>query len=157
MNDYLDKSVEKAETMYKESENLARFKKTTDLIGLPVQNPNGENLGEIEDIVIDFNERIIKYAIISFGGFLGFGERLFAVPWEIIDFQEAELIFVLDIDKESLKDAPKFAREKWPIMSMEWADEVHQYYGIRMNLQQPIKPESKKEKYNKEKAHDMRL
>src|SRR5262245_25714035 len=53
-------------------------------IGYRVINPVGEDLGKIEDIVIDMDSRQIAYAVLSFGGFLGFGDKLFAIPWEAL-------------------------------------------------------------------------
>src|SRR3990170_4807846 len=78
------------------------------LIGDPVRNENDEDLGDIKEIMLDTRTGEVGYAVLSFGGFLGMGDKLFAVPWDAltIDFDEHE--FVLDVDKDLLKNAPGF-------------------------------------------------
>jgi len=72
-------------------------------IGADVQNPQGQNLGDIKDIVIDRVSGRMAYAVVSFGGFLGMGEKLFAVPWGAFSQKVDKDTFVLDVDKERLK------------------------------------------------------
>jgi len=101
-------------------------------IGADVQNPQGQNLGDIKDIVIDRASGRIAYAVVSFGGFLGMGEKLFAVPWGVFAQPKADKdTFVLDIDKERLKNAPGFDAHNWPQMaSREWVTSLYSYYNI---------------------------
>jgi len=101
------------------------------LIGTEVQNSGGENLGEIEALMIDINQGCIAYAVLSFGGFLGVGDKLFAVPWESLTIDADEEAFILDIDKETLEDAPGFDRDDWPNAASEtdeWLVGVYRYY-----------------------------
>src|SRR5919106_3909691 len=74
--------------------------------GTPVTNPQGENLGEIEDVVIDKLDGMVRYAVLSFGGFLGMGDKLFALPWEVLEYNEGQGAYVISIDKETLQNAP---------------------------------------------------
>jgi sporulation protein YlmC with PRC-barrel domain len=101
-------------------------------IGADVQNPQGQNLGDIKDIVIDRASGRIAYAVVSFGGFLGMGEKLFAVPWGALAQPKADKdTFVLDIDKERLKNAPGFDAHNWPQMaSREWVTSLYSYYNV---------------------------
>src|SRR3569623_2906303 len=54
------------------------------LQGDKVVNPKGENLGKIEDIMIDVASGRVAYAVLSFGGILGIGDKLFAIPWHAL-------------------------------------------------------------------------
>lgn len=103
----------------------------TTLIGDDVRNLEGENLGEIEDIMIDVEAGRIAYAVLSFGGFLGIGDKLFAVPWSAMTLDIDEKAFILDIDKEMLEDAPGFDKDDWPETISEddtWLLTVYEYY-----------------------------
>jgi sporulation protein YlmC with PRC-barrel domain len=100
-------------------------------IGADVQNPQGQNLGDIKDIVIDRTSGRIAYAVVSFGGFLGMGEKLFAVPWGAFSQKADKDTFVLDVDKERLKNAPGFDAHNWPQMaSREWVTSLYSYYNV---------------------------
>jgi len=106
--------------------------KGSTFIGADVQNPQGQNLGDIKDVVIDRTSGRIAYAVVSFGGFLGMGEKLFAVPWGAFAQPKADKdTFVLDIDKERLKNAPGFDAHNWPQMaSREWVTSLYSYYNV---------------------------
>ena len=101
-------------------------------IGANVENAQGQNLGEIKDIVIDRASGRMAYAVVSFGGFLGMGEKLFAVPWGAFSQPKADKdTFVLDVDKERLKNAPGFDAHNWPQMaSREWVTSLYSYYNV---------------------------
>jgi len=100
------------------------------LIGDPVVTPRGENLGKIEDLVIDPNSGRVDYAVLSFGGFLGVGDKLFAVPLEAMRMSPEEKRFILDVDKERLKQAPGFDKDHWPELSdRAFGTKVYNYYG----------------------------
>jgi sporulation protein YlmC with PRC-barrel domain len=100
------------------------------LTGEKVVNQAGEPLGEITHIMLDLVNGTIAYAVLSFGGFLGLGEKLFAIPWHSLALDVDDKWFVLNIDKERLRGAPGFPKDQWPSMSdPAWAAEVHAYYG----------------------------
>ena len=102
------------------------------LEGDKVVNPDGEDLGEIEAIMLDVPNGRIAYAVLSFGGLLGMGEKLFAIPWEALILDADEKRFVLDVDKDQLKEAPGFDKDHWPAMSdSQWANSVHSYYNAQ--------------------------
>jgi sporulation protein YlmC with PRC-barrel domain len=101
------------------------------LIGDDVRNLQGEDLGQIEEIMIDVNSGRIAYAVLSFGGFLGIGDKLFAVPWGAMSLDTENEAFILDINKERLENAPGFDKDDWPETVYEddtWLVAVYEYY-----------------------------
>jgi len=100
------------------------------LVGDSVRNRSGEDLGTIEEIMIDMQSGRIAYAVLSFGGFLGIGDKLFAVPWRSLELNTAEREFILDLDKQTLENAPGFDKDAWPDMADPlWSKELHAHYG----------------------------
>jgi sporulation protein YlmC with PRC-barrel domain len=99
------------------------------LEGDRVRNASGEDLGKIDEIMIDIPTGRIAYAVLSFGGFLGMGDRLFAIPWSVLKVDEDEKCLVLNVDKSLLEKAPGFDKNNWPDMSdTTWGAEVFSYY-----------------------------
>jgi sporulation protein YlmC with PRC-barrel domain len=95
-----------------------------------VYNPKGEKLGSIKELMLDIESGKICYAVLSFGGFLSLGEKLFAVPWSALTVDTGNKRIVMDADEERLKNAPGFDSEKWPNMAdSTWEKSVHAYYG----------------------------
>jgi len=104
------------------------------LIGDSVVNGREEDLGDIKEIMLDMSTGQVAYAVLAFGGFLGMGEKLFAVPWQALHLDTVNHRFVLDVEKERLKTAPGFNKDAWPDMSdMNWANQVHTFYGTDPN------------------------
>ena len=100
--------------------------------GETVVNPAGETLGEIEEIMLDVRGGRIAYAVMSVGGFLGIGEKYFAVPWQALTMDTDNKRFILPVDKERLKNAPGFDKDHWPAMAdQRWAGDLHTFYGIK--------------------------
>ena len=102
------------------------------LIGNDVYNKSSEDLGDIKEIMIDVRSGQVSYAVLSFGGFLGMGDKLFAVPWAALKLDTENKRFVLDVNKERLESAPGFDKSKWPNMAdATWQASIHSYYGTR--------------------------
>lgn len=104
--------------------------RASEMIGTQVENPQGEDLGKIEEIVIDPIDDTVAYAVLSFGGFLGLGEKYFAIPWNALQHkgEDGETV-VLDVDKERLENAPGFNKNDWPDMAnRSWGQGIHAYY-----------------------------
>lgn len=100
------------------------------LIGNKVYNKQAEDLGDIKEIMLDMRHGHVSYAVLEFGGFLGMGSKLFAVPWKALTLDTAEKRFILDASKESLKNAPGFEKDNWPDMADSvWEKSIHDYYG----------------------------
>lgn len=103
------------------------------LVGNAVYNQKAENLGDIKEIMLDMRSGRIGYAVLSFGGFLGLGEKLFAVPWNALKLDTENKRFVLDVEKDRLDGAPGFDKNHWPDMADPvWAKGIHDYYGTKL-------------------------
>ncbi len=113
--------------------------KASDVIGTSVVDPQNENLGKIKEIVIDPATARVAYAVVSFGGFLGLGEKLFAIPFRSFQYNKAKNEYVLNVPKAQLKEAPGFDPDRWPEMSEErWNREVHTYYAQQPYWETPL-------------------
>lgn len=100
------------------------------LQGDNVINLQGEKLGNIEAIMLDVQGGRIAYAVLSFGGILGLGDKLFAIPWSSLTLDADRKCFILDVPKDKLQSAPGFNKDHWPSMAEEsWASQVHAYYN----------------------------
>lgn len=115
--------------------------KASSIIGTDVVNPKGDNLGDIKEVVIDPSTGRVAYAVVSFGGFLGMGEKLFAIPFSAFAYNANKNEYVLDVPKERLKDAPGFDADHWPSMSDEkWNRDVFSYYERSPYWEEHSKP-----------------
>ena len=105
------------------------------LIGEDVYNRQEEDLGDIKEIMLDMRSGQVAYAVLSFGGVFGIGEKLFAVPWQSLQLDTVNKRFVMDVTKEHLKNAPGFDKDHWPDMSSaEFSSQIHGFYGTQQNL-----------------------
>ena len=105
--------------------------KTANIIGTRVVNRQNEDMGEIEEVVIDvFNGRV-AYLVLCFGGFLGMGHKLYAVPWKALHYDNDLQVYVLNMSQDQLERAPAFEMERWPEFGDElWNRGVHDYYEL---------------------------
>jgi len=93
---------------------------------------DGEKIGDIKDIMIDVPTGRVAYAVMAAGGFLGMGEKLFAIPWTALTLDADRKCFLLDASSDQIKNAPGFDKDHWPSMAdPTWANEIHSYYGQR--------------------------
>lgn len=101
------------------------------LVGTPVQNPAGENLGHIRAIMLDVKRGCIAYAVLDFGGFLGIGDKYFAMPWHGFTLNTAREVIIMDVPKERLENAEGFDKDDWPdLTDPEFARRIYTYYGV---------------------------
>jgi sporulation protein YlmC with PRC-barrel domain len=99
------------------------------LKGDTVKNVQGEDIGKVEEIMIDILTGRVAYVVVSFGGFLGIKNKLFAMPWSALRVDTDHKCFVMDADKELLKNAPGFDKNNWPeAPSGQWYHDVYKYY-----------------------------
>ncbi|HET9212620.1 MAG TPA: PRC-barrel domain-containing protein [Thermoanaerobaculia bacterium] len=116
----------------KTTKNQPSVLSATTMIGDSVTNRSGEDLGKIEELMIDLGRGSVAYAVLSFGGVLGMGDKLFAIPFQALKLDADHECFVLDVDKEKLKKAPGFDKDHWPSTAdRTWGSQIHSYYGYR--------------------------
>ena len=102
------------------------------LTGNDVYNTAGDDLGDIKEIMLDMQSGHVAYAVLSFGGFMGMGDKLFAVPWNALTLDTVNKRFTLDVEKSRLEEAPGFNADQWPNMAdPAWARSIHSYYGTK--------------------------
>ncbi|HET6197868.1 MAG TPA: PRC-barrel domain-containing protein [Acetobacteraceae bacterium] len=100
--------------------------------GTSIYNPAGDNLGSVQDVMIDKISGKIAYAVVGFGGFLGIGDRHYPLPWEKLKYDTNMGGFVVDLDKRTLEGAPSYADNDtvgWE--DPAWGKRVYDYYGAR--------------------------
>ena len=101
------------------------------LIGKDVRSPQNEDLGDIKEIMLDMRSGTVGYAVLSLGRFLGITEKLVAVPWHALKLDAEHRLFVLNVTKDQLKNAPGFDTDHWPDMADEgWQKKVHSFYAV---------------------------
>ncbi len=99
------------------------------LNGNPIKNSKDEDLGKLEELMIDLDEGRISYAVVSFGGFLGLNSKFFAIPWGLLRVDTENECVRLDIDREILENAPGFDKNDWPdTPTREWLANIYLYY-----------------------------
>jgi sporulation protein YlmC with PRC-barrel domain len=99
--------------------------------GDKVVNRAGEDLGKIEELMIDLQDGKVAYTVLSFGGFLGIGNKLFGIPWQALSLRVHEHAFLLDIPKDVLKRAEGFDKNNWPATNREWLANMYRFYGYQ--------------------------
>ncbi|AJI45146.1 PRC-barrel domain-containing protein [Francisella tularensis] len=90
------------------------------LIGEKVVNYKGENLGKVKEIMINPNTGKVAYVVVSYGGFLGMGDKLFAFPIKAFKVDTANAQFKIKKTKEELEEAPGFDKNNWPETSSDY-------------------------------------
>jgi sporulation protein YlmC with PRC-barrel domain len=104
--------------------------RSSSLFSYRVKSPQGEDLGKIEEVMIDMGVKRIAYAVLSFGGFLGLGDKWVPVPWDALTLKPDEKILILNIEKEKLQKAPNYERATLPeLANRQWGAVIHTYYG----------------------------
>lgn len=95
-----------------------------------VQNEKGEDLGMVEDLMIDMDSGNVMYAVLSYDGILGMGDQLYAVPFDRLKADSGSKYVILDADKLILKDAPGFHTDNWPdFMDAEFIATTAAFYS----------------------------
>ncbi|PZN34664.1 MAG: photosystem reaction center subunit H [Proteobacteria bacterium] len=101
------------------------------VIGTEVKDTSGRKIGKVEDIVLDKLSNNIMFAVVGFGGFLGMGEKYHPLPWSMLDYDENEGGYVIDVSKEQLKSAPSWSMEELTRGDgTDFRDQVYEYYEV---------------------------
>lgn len=111
-------------------ESGAPMLSASSLEGNEIVNLQEEMLGNVKEIMLDTGTGRVAYVVLASGGFLGIGDRLFAIPWSALSLDTENHRFVLDADAERIRNAPGFDKDDWPDMAdQSWVDTVNTYYG----------------------------
>lgn len=95
-----------------------------------VVNRRGELLGTVSELLLDVERGCIAYVVMAYGGFMGLGERLFALPWRALELDADHNALILDAERSSFDTAPAFDKEHWPSTpDAQWHRDVHRHYG----------------------------
>ena len=94
-----------------------------------VYNPRGEKLGTVEDIMIDKVSGKAIYAIMSFGGFLGIGEKYHPLPWSTLNYDDRKSGYVVNLDKKMLERAPTYDMDEDFHWTPDYGRQVDRYYN----------------------------
>ncbi len=107
--------------------------KTKDeVVGVKVMNRADEDLGKICEVMLDKTNGRVAYIVLESGTFLGMGGKLFALPWNAVNYDTNKECFRIDLDKDRLKNAPGFDKDHWPDMAdRTWGTSVSTYYKTR--------------------------
>lgn len=125
-----DRGIDSADSSYHSRGPGPALMGANTLIGNDVYNRKEEELGNIKEIMLDTHSGNIRYAVLSSGGFLGIGDKLFAVPWSALTLDTENRRFMLNVEADRLKNAPGFDKDQWPNMAdPSWEQSIHSYYG----------------------------
>lgn len=109
-----------------------KYLTSSTIVGDKVYNTLDESLGEIKDLMLDLSEGKIEYVVIEFGGFLGIGEKYFAVPFKALTLDTSRHAFILHQKKEVLENAPGFDKNHWPETNSHAMEKTYNYWGSFM-------------------------
>ncbi len=98
--------------------------------GTAVYDQNGERLGHIHNFMIDKYTGQVLYAVMSFGGVLGIGERYHPLPWKVLKYDQNQGGYVVGISKDALRDAPSFAADEYPVFDARYGMGLYGYWGL---------------------------
>jgi len=108
---------------------------TTDLIasnkveGTAVYNHQGDKLGEVYNFMVGKRSGQVAYAVMSFGGFLGIGQKYHLLPWDVLTYDTGKKGYVVDADRERLMRAPSYAAGEEPFARPEYGQQVRDYWS----------------------------
>ena len=98
--------------------------------GTPVYNQDGEKVGHVKEVMLNKKTGQVAYAVMSFGGFLGIGERYHPLPWDVLDYDPAKHGYVVTLDKKALENAPSFGPEESErLLDRGYLSGMYDYYG----------------------------
>ena len=116
---------------------------TTDLIasnkveGTAVYNRQGEKLGEVYNFMVGKRSGEVAYAIMSFGGFLGIGQKYHPLPWNALTYDTSKKGYVVDADKDRLMRAPNYAAGEEPFSRPKYGQQVRDYWSSGLTESPP--------------------
>ncbi|WP_425311715.1 PRC-barrel domain-containing protein [Microvirga massiliensis] len=119
----------------RDSSRSVETDETTDLIasnkveGTAVYNRKGERLGDVYNFMVGKRSGRVAYAVMSFGGFLGIGQRYHALPWNVLDYDTDRGGYVIDADKDRLMNAPSYQIGEEPFSQADQMQRIREYWA----------------------------
>ena len=104
------------------------FISSEDVEGTDVYDRNGNNIGEIDHLMIDKVSGKVIYAVLSFGGCLGLGDCHYPLPWAKLNYDKSLDGYRTDVSEAQLRDAPDYDDDSW--QNRDWENRVHSYYDV---------------------------
>jgi hypothetical protein len=95
--------------------------------GTAVYDPSGNKIGQIDHLMIDKVSGEVRYAVMTFGGFLGIGETEHPLPWKAFKYDTNLAGYVTNVTAEQLKNAPEYTEQSWK--DRDWESRLHQHFG----------------------------
>ena len=118
-----------------DSNTIARDE-THDLIssdkveGTTVYNRQGEKLGTVTSVMVGKRNGRVQYAVLSFGGLFGMGEKVYPLPWDTLTYDTDKGGYMVDIDKDRMEGAPSYDRGNEPTYDRAYGERVYGHYGL---------------------------
>lgn len=107
----------------------AHLYRSSKIIGTTLRDAREKKIGNIKDLVLDRERGEIAYAVVSFGGVLGVGRKLHAIPWQALEPSDKGRHYILHADRETISQAPGFDMARWPDMAdPAWSGEIDRYW-----------------------------
>jgi sporulation protein YlmC with PRC-barrel domain len=113
------------------TDTKVRVLSTSTLMKEPVRDAQGNDIGKVKDYMLDLERGCIEYAVLSFGGFMGIGDKLFAIPFNSMTLDTENECFILNTTKDRLEDAPGFDEKNWPLTdrNSDYRTRVDEYWA----------------------------
>lgn len=118
----------------------ARILTASSIMSDVITDASGEKLGDIKDVMLDVHEGRIEYVVMESGGFLGIGEKLFAIPFNLLTLDTKNHAFILNQSKETIKNAPGFDKDHWPGTNDHSFESTNTYWGGFMGANTGAEP-----------------
>jgi sporulation protein YlmC with PRC-barrel domain len=121
--------------------------KVSDLIGMKVQNVSNQDIGKVDNVILDVPDARVLFVIFNPDRSLGLSENYYALPPNALTLGSDRKFLVSDLGKEKLSAAPHFDKDNWPNFSNpSWAGQVYKYYGKDVWFDTNVQPTSEREK-----------
>lgn len=103
--------------------------------GTDVYNMAGEKLGTIEDLVLDKINGCVQYAVLSFGGFLGLGDKHYPLPWSALKYDTRRGGYIVNLSEEQLENAPSIEADEQIDWTPDYGRQVDSFYNVSRGWQ----------------------
>jgi sporulation protein YlmC with PRC-barrel domain len=134
-----DRTAPKSDLSKLDEKTSGATVRASQLLGTNIRNSQDQNVGEIKDLVVDAKSGKVRYVAVTYGGFLGVGSKLFAVPFEAFrvrrdtdtTLRTSDYVLTLDVTKEQLEGAQGFDNDRWPdFADTRMAQELERRYKV---------------------------